>query len=308
MRMILLLVVVVMLSTFPLALDEAEAAPNPIPLATVWFDSDIYRARVLPYSPTVVVMYGNVIVEKSCGIERVVVHLAGESDSGWPFEIRPAEIPFINPGTQRFTVVITIPPGALPQLGIFTTTAAVKAPGLAKYVTSSTCIIETMPMYLSYLEPIGSQCVLGGDGLARFPVRVWNLGNAEDAYTFDLSPGTMPLMDWDDPEGVTVPPRSFVETIITVHYEENRYPSQIWSAELTIRSSLTHIQNEQFTLYMGGPSSSSLWVYDEGPAMGPILGIDMSAGMTVMIIQLAILVSVLAAYRLRPRTQDGRNP
>ena len=297
MRMILLLVVVVMMSTFPLALDEAEAAPNPIPLATVWFDSDIYRARVLPYSPTLVVMYGNVTVEKSCGIERVVVHLAGESDSGWPFEIRPAKIPFINPSTQRFTVVMTIPPGASYQMREFTVSATVKSPGLAMYVSSSSCLIVPKPVYTSYVEPIGSPCDVGEDGKAMFSVRVWNTGTIEDVYSIDLSFRGMPLRGWDCPVELVVPPRTFIETTITVDYREPNLPCQIWTVDLILISRNSSVAAETVMCYIGEPASRELMVYDQGPPLSPIF--DMPPAMTVLIIQLAILVSVLVIYSRR---------
>ncbi len=301
MRMILLLVVVVMMSTFPLALDVAGAAPNPIPITTVNLDVDMLELKAYPYSASIAIINGNVSVEKCQGLERVIVELTYDLDVGWPVWIKPRTIPFINPGDQPFQVFVIIPPDHEPFNGKLTVKGVARAPGHGPQMGKDDCSIKLSPIYLSMLEVNGSQCVKGEDGEARFPVRVWNLGTAEDTYLLDLVSSGTPIENWDGSVEIVLAPRSFVETNITVHYEEARYPSQIWSAELTIRSSLTHDQDVPSNYYVGDPSSTELWVYDEGPAMGPILGIDMSAGMTVMIFQFAILVSVLVIYSRRSR-------
>jgi len=298
MRMILLLVVVVMMSTFPLALDAAEAAPNPIPLSTVSFDSDIYRVMARPHSPSMVIMYCNVTVEKAC-IERVVVHLTGEMNSDWPFEIIPATIPFINPGSQKFVVKVIVPPSASYQFREFTVSATVKASGLARYVSCSSCLIIPKPLYTSYVEPVGSPCVVGEDGKAMFSVRVWNTGTIEDVYSIDLSSRSMPLRGWDCPVELVVPPRTFIETDITVEYKEPILPCQIWTVDLILISGNSSAAADTAMYYIGEPASRELMVYDQGPPIGPIF--DLPPVITVFIIQRAILVSVLVIYSRRSR-------
>ena len=192
---VLLLVGVLLFTTVPLVSDEAEAAPNPIPMATVWFDSDVYHVTVRPYSLSLAVMHGNITVEKACG-SRVWVNLRGESDTGWGFEIRPARLVFVNPMTQRFTVTVTIPPGAPPVDSEFSLTASVETWGLACYTVTNSCRIVTEPFYTSRIEPVGSPCVVGEDGEARLKVRMRNTGTIGDQYVLKMSPQRMPEERW----------------------------------------------------------------------------------------------------------------
>ena len=296
MNKVLLLVGLVLCTTIAISPDEGEAAPNPIPLSTVSFDSDIYRVMARPHSPSMVIMYCNVTVEKAC-IERVVVHLTGEMNSDWPFEIKPATIPFLNPGFQKFVVKVIVPPGASYQFREFTVSATVKAPGLARYVSSSSCLIIPKPLYTSYVEPVGSPCVVGEDGKAMFSVRVWNTGTIEDVYSIDLSSRSMPLRGWDCPVELVVPPRSFIETDIKIDYKEPILPCQLWKVDLILISGNSSAAAETVMCYTGETASRELMVYDQGPPIGPIF--DLPPVITVFIIQLAILVSVLVIYSRR---------
>jgi hypothetical protein len=258
---------------------------------------DVYEVKVLPYNSTRIVIGCDLTVERLQCIERKVARITGALDDGWPFDISPSTIPFINPGTQRFHVQVTIPPGVSTNPRNLTLTVSVSAPGISPFMATTSCLIIPTPIYIGNVEPIGSPCIVGEDGSARFPVRIWNTGNTEDVYSIALKTSRTPVESWDGPSEVEVPPRSFVETNITLRYQEPKYPDQIWSAELTINSSQAPEGNAQPIHYVGDPSSTALLVFDPGPAIGPILGLDMSAGMTVFIIQMALLFTVLVIYR-----------
>lgn len=300
MMRLLLSVGLLLCLTMAMCGDDAEAAPNPIPLSTVTLEQDVYGVTVYPHHPSAIIMQGGVTVEKAC-MERVVVHLTADSDIGWPLEIVPTIIPFINPRTEQFLVNVTVPPGASPLLfGEVIVTAAVKAPGLGRYVTNTSCLVVPRPYYTSSVEPIGSHFIVGEDDRARLPLRVWNTGTAEDTYTFDLSSTGMEMDDWDGPNELVVPPRSFVEVNVTVHYDEPERPRKIWAVDVDLSSENSTTMVGADMCYVGEPGSVELMVYVRGPVV-PIP--ELSPLMTLLIIQLAVLVSVLviAFHRSRSR-------
>ena len=281
---------------------DAEAAPNPIPLVTVDTALDIYEVRALPFSSTQLTISGNLTAENYCG-GRITISLTSEIDSGWPISFYPTTIPFINPADVRFLVFVTVPPGASTEPRDLIIKATAKSPGLGLFGAITNCSIIPSQVYTSSIEPIGSPCVVGEDGTARFPMRIWNTGNVADVYTVDLDMGGTAIEGWDGPLEVLVPPRSFVENNITLHYDEPIEPIQLWSVELSIRSSQTGVQRVNSIEYIEGPSSTRLWVFEKGPAVAPVLDIDLSAGVTILIIQLALIISVLTAYGWRSRSR-----
>jgi len=294
MNRVMLLVVLLMVSAFPGGLDVAEAAPNPIPITTVTLDVDDLEVRVYPYSLSMAIITGNVSVE-TCGcIGRVTVKLTHDLDVGWPVRIEPRTIRFINPADEPFRVIIIIPPGHHPLEGKLTITGVARSPGLGPNYGTDDCRITLSPFYLSRLEVIGSPCVVGEDGEARFPVRVWNLGTAEDVYSFDVSPGQLPMMEWEGPGPITVPPRSFVETNITIQYEDPSGPPVIWSSVLTVKPDSTTRTDIPPSHYVGGGPSREVLLYDAGGALGPLMNVDLSTVMTILLVELALIVSVLA--------------
>ncbi len=281
------------------SVDDAHAEPNPVPLASVETDSETYKVMTHPHSPSLVVMHCSVTVEAAC-IERVFADVTVESSSGWPFEIRPFKLVFLNPRTQEFTVNVIVPPRTSPYGPYeFTVFAAVKAPGLARYVANATCHIVPMPVYTSLVEPIGSHCVVGEDGSARFPVRVWNTGTVEDVYRVDISSDEISIENWKPQDDMVVPPGSSVETNISVEYKEPDHPRQIRSIILLIASINSSSGVGPTKCYVGESDSLELFVYDRGPLVGPFPGL--SPLTTVLIIQLACLVTALAIYFHRSR-------
>lgn len=296
MLLVALLVMLLMISAFPIGLDEAEAAPMPIPITTVTLDVDILEVRVHPYSPSVAIITGSVSVEK-CGCERVTVELTHDLDVGWPVRIEPSIIPFINPADEPFRVIMIVPPGHHPLEGKITITGIARSPGLGPNYGTDDCLIRLSPFHLSRLEVIGSPCVVGEDGEARFPVRVWNLGTAEDILLLDLLPRDLPLEDREGPLNVLVPPRSFVELDITIRYDEPSGPAQIWSTDLILSSSWSNTANTSGDPYVGGPSSRELMVYDDGSAIGQLTEMDMVTVFTVLVIQSALIISLVALRR-----------
>ncbi len=293
----MLLVVLLMVSALPGGLDEAEAAPNPIPITTVTLDVDNLEVRVHPYSLSMAIITGTVSVEKCGCIGRVTVKLTHDLDVGWPLRIEPRIIPFINPGDQPFRVIMIVPPGHHPLEGKLTITGVARSPVLGPNYGSDDCRITLSPIYLSRLEIIGSPCVVGEDGEARFPVRVWNLGTAEDVYSFDVSPGQLPMMEWEGPGPITVPPRSFVETNITIQYEDPSGPPEIWSSVLTVKPDSTTRTDIPPSHYVGGDPSREVLLYDTGGALGSLMNVDLSTGMTFILIEFALIASVLAINR-----------
>jgi len=185
---------------------DAEAVPQYIPPMTVSTDLDVYLIRVLPHSPSLVIIGGSLTVESYCG-GRVTVRLTGETDCGWPFRFSQVTIPFINPGTAKFSMFVTIPPNVSTEPRTFTITAMSKTPGSGLFMNTTIFTIVPSHIYTGNIEPLENNCVKGEDGSARFPLRIWNTGNVRDIYRIDLISGGTTIDQWEGPLEVAVSSR-----------------------------------------------------------------------------------------------------
>jgi hypothetical protein len=286
-------------STLAVTAEGAGATPYPIPLSSVSMESDVYHVPSHPHSPSLIEIPCTLTVEKAC-MERVFVILNADIDVGWPVMVHPSKMVFINPRSQTFTVCVIVPPKVALSSANLTLTSFLKSPGLAILVTNTTCRIVPSPIFKSIVEPIGSHCVVGEGGSARFPIRILNTGTAEDVYTIDLSSDDLSLEDWKPHDGVTVHPGSYLEANLTVEYTEPERSGGIRHIDLQLMSGNSSNTGGNTSSYVGLPGSVELFLYFPRPIIGPFPGL--SPLTVVLLIQLACLVSVLAAYFHRRRS------
>jgi hypothetical protein len=286
--MVVLFVVGMMVSMVPFPMDEVEGAPNPIPLLTISMLEEVVEIPVHDAYPTIIVIGGQVTIEKGC-MERVLLQLEATIDDCWPVTVEPRTMPFINPGSQRFILTIIVPPKSSVDVRTLTVSGFSKAPGTGPITAVVESPLVPLELYASTVEVKGSPCKVGADGYATFSVRIWNLGNVNDTYRLDLTSDSLPILDWDAPSFLTVPYRSSAETAFTVRYEGSEGPSRLMPSELTITSIQTGEKDD--------PSSTQMWVYDEEPVIGKVFDTEVTLGMMVLILQFGIVIPVLIAYR-----------
>lgn len=200
----------------PLLSEGLEAAPNPVPHCTLVISEHSVEVPVHPYSPSNVILHGNVSVERTQCIERAIVRISTSIDAGWPVRTVPSSIPFINPTTQRFTIEVTVPPGAPPLAATLSVVSTTHRPGHPPITVNTTCTIVPIPWSSVTLEVVRSPLVTGEDGSTRVPVRVWNTGTSEDTYQLELRRDGVLLTGWGGPDRVTVPPRGSAEVNVTL--------------------------------------------------------------------------------------------
>jgi hypothetical protein len=219
-----------------------------------------------------------------------MVHLRASIDDSWPLQLSYQRMPFINPGTNRFNVTITVPPKASIDNRTLTVSAYAKAPGLAMDMDTDSCTMVPSGHGCILVEAMGSPCVEGSDGTATVPVRVWNAGSVEARFRVDLVEGSLPLNGWDGPTEVTVPPRNSTEADISVMYDDTDLPLQIRSFRVVV---------------WGGtgmdPDEIEVLVLEEGSLMDRAFGVDLPIHVMLLVIELALVISVIAINRAPSR-------
>ena len=91
-------------------IDNAEAAPNPIPICSVSLYPTERRATVDDETGDTVTFDGNCTVDQ-LEIMTSTVSLNGSVDKGWTIQISPLTMEFTGPGTKRFNVDVIVPAG-----------------------------------------------------------------------------------------------------------------------------------------------------------------------------------------------------
>ena len=200
--------------------SESEGAPNPIPFATIEFESDNHTVRSMPYCVTVAVVPGQVSVEKCAGIERVSVYLTADQIDGWDVVVEPSVIAFINPDSERFLAIVTVPPGVEPGERQLTVRLSVHAAGLAPVEANATSSIEVIGHHYASIGPVWPACNLSEDGKVRYDMIVWNLGSVNDTYVFRIMHDDCVILLLEGPNAIDVPARQSVRVTLVVKIDE----------------------------------------------------------------------------------------
>ena len=199
---------------------ESEAAPNPIPIATIEFESDNHTVRSMPYCSTFVVVPGQVSIEKLQCIQRVVVYLTADQIGGWDVAVEPSVIPFINPDSVRFIATMTVPPGVEPGDRDLTVRLTARVPGLAPVKADATCSINVIGHHYASIGPVWPACNVSEDGKVRYDMIIWNLGSVSDTYIFRIRHDDGEVRPLEGPTAITVPARQSVHVTFVVKVDE----------------------------------------------------------------------------------------
>lgn len=299
-RAVIVIACLMFLST-PLLSEDLEAVPNPIPLCTLVLSERTVEVPVHPYSPSKVILHGNVSIEKVQCIERAIVRISTEIDTGWPTSAEPRVLPFINPTRQRFTISVIVPPGASPKVATLKVIATTEIRGLSDIIVNDTCSIIPLPCSAVTVEAVGSPALFGDDGRARIPVRVWNTGTTEDTYRLELRKDGVLLTGWDGPDRVTVPPRGCAEVNVTLSYSGTSAAIEVLEYGITARR-----ETGEADLPASGVSTASSHpvpvVVIDGRTSG---GRYASSLMSLMWPVLVLEITLAALLFLRIRRVDG---
>jgi hypothetical protein len=190
--------------------SESEGAPNPIPFATIEFESDDHTVRSMPYCLTVAVVPGEVTIYGCAGIARITVYLTAEQMEGWDVVVEPSVIAFINPDSERFLAIVTVPPGVEPGERQLTVRLSVHAADLAPIEANATSSIEVIGHHYASIGPVWPACNLSEDGKVRYDMIVWNLGTVNDTYVFRIEYDDGVIRPLEGPSALAVPARQRV--------------------------------------------------------------------------------------------------
>ena len=233
---VLLASIAVVTADASLVAEPAEA----IPLHTldVILYPDSLDAKVTSDQLGAVTFGGNVTIEKPQGIERVTVSLQADSDKGWPVVVSPTTIPFINPGTERFTVTVIVPPGTPPTVSTITATARAESP-----IWSETDSVESQVNVLQFyqfqiwLDGNDGEADPGGSLSGEFVI--FNNGTGEDNFliTFEDVPDVVIIVD--GPESVTILSKMEMVVQFTIGLDDNYgvpFEGEIFTMVIQVRS------------------------------------------------------------------------
>ena len=175
-----------MLNPIPVV-EEAEAAPNPIPLLSLALFPPQVQAKISSSQLGAVTFGGNATVEKIQGIERVAVTLTAVVSTGWPVVISPQTIPFINPGTKKFHVTVIVPPSTSSLLtGAVRIDGSAKAPGLAPVVAAASGVVTVSQYFKLRIEAESPLRQVKPGELTYNTVNVYNDGNGQDTFELEI--------------------------------------------------------------------------------------------------------------------------
>lgn len=176
-----------MLNTPLPVVEEAEAAPNPIPILSLSLFPSQLQAKVTQSQLGAVTFGGNATVEKIQGIERVTVTLQAVVNTGWPVVLSPQTMPFINPTTQRFQVTVIVPPATSSLLtGNVIVTGSAKAPGLSPIVAAASAVVTVSQYFKLRIEAESPLRQVKPGELTYNVVNVYNDGNGQDTFELEI--------------------------------------------------------------------------------------------------------------------------
>lgn len=174
------------LVTPPIA-EEADASANPIPIVTILLNPSQMQAKVTDSQIGAVAFSGTAIVDKIPGIERLVLTLRAVVNTGWPVVISPMTIPYVNPGTQPFQVVVIVPPSTSSQLiGTVTVTGSAKVVGMAPIIANANGVVTVAQYFKLRLETESPLREVSPGDITYNLVNVYNDGNSMDTIQVEI--------------------------------------------------------------------------------------------------------------------------
>jgi len=121
--------------------EDVEAAPNPIPIVSLSLFPTQQEAKVDHGQGDTVQFGGNCTVEQMQFVTSTVT-LTATVNEGWAVTLSPQTLVFPNPGTLKFTVLVTVPAGVPDDTTAnVIVTASCKVPLLAPVKSAASAVI-----------------------------------------------------------------------------------------------------------------------------------------------------------------------
>ncbi len=222
--------------------ESAEASP--ITVVTVALDPTPPRVDVSPGASGIVTITGSVQCEKY-GPDQVKVSLYSSSDTG-SASVMPSMLVFSQSGEQSIGVTTRVPQGYTFSATPSVTVSGNFVQGGLQYPTNAaTQLVEIEPYYkLEVDTPPPAE--IGPGEFVYFPIKITNVGNAEDTYRFEF----LNLEDLNDDQWTiaTITDKTFVEDEFKTITVSAQAPQTwtIWRNDVTpLMLRITSIQSEQ---------------------------------------------------------------
>ena len=175
--------------------DDKPAAPNPIPILSLSLYPSQLQAKITQSQLGQVTFGGNATVEQMLIMESTVT-LTTRVNNGWPTLISPQTLVFKGPGTQKFSVQVTVPPGTSSLVtGNLIVTGSCKAPGLSPVIASAGAVVTIGQYYKIRVESSEPSATVRSGETAKIELEIYNDGNG---------PVTFRLTVLDPPEDIQV--------------------------------------------------------------------------------------------------------
>ena len=167
--------------------EEADAAPNPIPILSISLFPSQLRATVTQSQLGAVTFGGNVTVDKMNYLERVTVTLQAVVNTGWPVVISPTTIAFIAPRTEKFSVTVIVPPAQSSLItGSVIVTGTARVPGLSPIVSQATAVVTVAQYFKLRIEAEAPLREVKPGEITFNVVNVYNDGNGLDTFELEI--------------------------------------------------------------------------------------------------------------------------
>jgi len=171
-------------------------------------DYSTAEAVVSPSEKGTAVFTGNVTVDAIRG-ERIVVGLTSWVSAGWQSSCIPSSLVINDNDPHPFVVNVTVPENERAAvIGNLTIEGQSRGGGIVT-TANVTATITVKPYYRVMIDKEGSALrEVPPGGKAEFTLKVWNVGNAIDSYSLELT-NNKELRDkgWDISINVTLTPK-----------------------------------------------------------------------------------------------------
>ena len=167
--------------------EEADAAPNPIPILSLSLFPSQLRATVTQSQLGAVTFSGNATVEKMPYLERVSVTLQAVVNTGWPVVISPQTMVFVQSGTQKFHLTVIVPPATSSLVsGSVIVTGTAKVTGLAPIVATAGGVVTVAQYYKLRIEAESPLREVKPGDITFNVVNIYNDGNGLDTFELEI--------------------------------------------------------------------------------------------------------------------------
>lgn len=286
----------------PSVTEEAEAAPNPIPIVAITLNPSQMQAIITDSQIGAVAFSGTATVDKIRGIERMVLTLSAVVDTGWPVVISPMTIPFVNPGSQPFHMVVIVPPSTSSQIiGTVMVTCTGSVTGMAPIIANANGVVTVAQFFKLRLETESPLREVSPGDLTFNLVNVYNDGNSMDTIEVEIENAKDLVKDkWTVLLGstdVSVRSEEYVPVKVTIQTPQEW---RLWAKEIQpiILKATSQEAKERNVLYI---KSYPVFVYMKGyhiPGFDPFLAI--------IALVIAVVMFQGAQERADSRLEKGR--